>query len=110
MSSGFRKGGATAQARFCGVLLVLVLSGCEREQRSYRADPVASETPEQIALTSISPGPTGPLEYRSGKGKEYEQNAFHLSQGKRLYTWFNCSGCQCAPSSNETKTPSSVPA
>jgi cytochrome c oxidase cbb3-type subunit 3 len=84
----------TPTCRIALLLLILtVVPGCEREQRSYRAEPVATESPEQIALTSISPGPGGPIEHRSGKGKEYEQNAFHLSQGKKLYAWFNCNGC-----------------
>src|SRR3712207_8491106 len=26
-------------------------------------------------------------------GEEYEQSAYHLSEGKRLFTWFNCVGC-----------------
>jgi cytochrome c oxidase cbb3-type subunit 3 len=26
-------------------------------------------------------------------GDPYENNAWELNQGKRLYTWFNCKGC-----------------
>jgi cytochrome c oxidase cbb3-type subunit 3 len=74
------------------VLPLICLAACEREQRSYRSEP-ADETHEQITQTSIAPGPNPPSEYRSGKGREFEQNAAHLSQGKRLYKWFNCNGC-----------------
>jgi cytochrome c oxidase cbb3-type subunit III len=74
------------------LLLAAMLAACEREERSFRSAP-ANETREQIALSSLSPGPNPPNEVRSGKGKEYEGNAFHLSQGKKLFTWFNCSGC-----------------
>ena len=28
-----------------------------------------------------------------GKAKEFEDNAYHIGQGKRLYAWFNCNGC-----------------
>jgi cytochrome c oxidase cbb3-type subunit 3 len=71
-----------------------LLCACEREQRAFRPDPVAAgETEEKIALTSLSPGLTPPIEWRTGKGKEYENNAYHLSQGKKLYVWFNCVGC-----------------
>ena len=73
--------------------MVLLLAGCEREERSFRADPVATETPEQIALVPLSPGPTPPQEVRTGKGKDYENNAYHLAQGKKLFAWFNCNGC-----------------
>jgi cytochrome c oxidase cbb3-type subunit 3 len=71
----------------------LLLSACQREERAFRPDPVANESEEKIALVSLSPGPTGPLEYTTGKGKEYENNAYHLSQGKKLFSWFNCNGC-----------------
>jgi cytochrome c oxidase cbb3-type subunit III len=71
----------------------LLLSACEREDRSFRPQNVASESEEKIALVGLSAGPTGPVEEKSGKGKEYENNAYHLSQGKKLYVWFNCNGC-----------------
>jgi cytochrome c oxidase cbb3-type subunit 3 len=75
------------------LLLVLALAACEREDRAYRPQPVATQTDEKIAQSPLSPGPTGPIEWTSGKGQEYENNAYHVSQGKRLYTFFNCVGC-----------------
>jgi cytochrome c oxidase cbb3-type subunit 3 len=27
------------------------------------------------------------------RAADYENNAFHISQGQRLYAWFNCAGC-----------------
>jgi cytochrome c oxidase cbb3-type subunit 3 len=27
------------------------------------------------------------------RAPDYENNAFHISQGQRLFGWFNCSGC-----------------
>ena len=71
----------------------LLLSACEREQREFRPRNVANESEEKITLVGLSPGPTGPVEEKSGKGKEYENNAYHLSQGKKLFSWFNCVGC-----------------
>ncbi len=71
----------------------LLLAACEREERAFRPENVASESEEKVALVPLSPGPTGPVEAKSGKGKEYENNAYHLSQGKKLYAWFNCNGC-----------------
>lgn len=72
---------------------VVLLAACEREDRSYRPDPVASETAEQVALSSLAPGPNPPATSLSGKGKDFEVNAYHLSQGKTLFAWFNCNGC-----------------
>jgi cytochrome c oxidase cbb3-type subunit 3 len=76
-------------------LLVLagMLAACEREERAFRADPVGSETQERVALVTISPGPSPPMQSTTQKGKEFEKNAYHLSQGKKLYAWFNCNGC-----------------
>ncbi len=33
------------------------------------------------------------LEPSSTKGDQYEQNAYLLAEGKRLYSWYNCAGC-----------------
>lgn len=76
-----------------GIFLLLVLGACEREERAFRSDPIATETEEKIALVPLSPGSGPPVEHRTGKGKDYENNAYHVAQGKRLYTWFNCNGC-----------------
>lgn len=75
------------------LLPVLLVGACEREDREYRANPVTVETEEKISMVPLSAGPGSPTEYRSGLGREYEENAYHISQGQRLYIWFNCNGC-----------------
>ncbi|MEJ1158317.1 c-type cytochrome [Prosthecomicrobium sp. N25] len=74
-------------------LLFLGLAACEREDREYRPNPVATETEERIAMTSLTAGPTTPEIYTTGKGKDFEQNAYHVSQGQKYFAWFNCNGC-----------------
>jgi cytochrome c oxidase cbb3-type subunit 3 len=74
-------------------LAALTLAACDREDRDYRSNPVTAETNEKISLVPLSPGPGGPTERRSGIGKDYEENAYHIGQGKKLYAWFNCNGC-----------------
>jgi cytochrome c oxidase cbb3-type subunit 3 len=74
-------------------IAVLALAACEREDREYRANPLPTESFEKIALSPLSPGASGPVEHRSGQGQQFEENAFHIAQGKRLYVWFNCNGC-----------------
>lgn len=71
---------------------LVFLSACEREDREFRPSPVAGGGDAAISLSSIAPGP-GPAETRGDTGKAYEENAYHLSEGKRLFTWFNCKGC-----------------
>jgi len=75
------------------LLLTALLAACEREDRPLRSSPVLSGGREEIALSTNSPGPGAPTEYKSGTRGEYEKNAFHVSQGKKLYTWYNCGGC-----------------
>jgi cytochrome c oxidase cbb3-type subunit III len=73
--------------------LGLGLAACQREERSFRPQPVASETDEQVALAPFSAGGGPPAVSASRKGREFQGNAYHLSQGKQLYRWFNCAGC-----------------
>lgn len=72
--------------------LALLLAACEREKRDFRGDPNA-ETPERIVQSALSPGPSGPVEILSGRGRKYEENAYDQSEGKRLFSAYNCSGC-----------------
>jgi cytochrome c oxidase cbb3-type subunit 3 len=74
-------------------LAALGLASCEREDRDYRPNPVATETTERVALSPLSPGVGDPSTYTTNKGRDIQINAFHLSQGKKLFSWFNCVGC-----------------
>ena len=79
---------------------VLILVACAAARRlrareargALRPDRRPRRT-EKIALVRLSPGGARPRRRRSGNGSDYEDNAYHLSEGKRLYTWFNCNGC-----------------
>jgi cytochrome c oxidase cbb3-type subunit III len=75
------------------ILSLLVLASCEREDREFRSNPVATETEEKIVLSSLSAGPSPPVERKTGMGAQYESNAYHVAQGKKYYVWFNCNGC-----------------
>jgi cytochrome c oxidase cbb3-type subunit 3 len=75
------------------ICVAAALASCEREERDFRPSPVSGETQEKTALVSLSPGQSAPTEETSGRAKEFEGNAYHLSQGKKLYAWFNCNGC-----------------
>jgi cytochrome c oxidase cbb3-type subunit 3 len=81
--------------------LVLVgLAACEREQRELRTPPSGASTVPAIRVGSIVPGPSGALpdSIPAGPSAEtrnspYEENAYAISEGKRLYSWMNCIGC-----------------
>ena len=71
-------------------LALATFAGCEREERQFRELPPLSGTKQPVRLTDLQPG--SPLPTRIGGGR-YESNAFAISEGKRLYQWYNCSGC-----------------
>ena len=67
--------------RACVVLLLaaLAVGGCERESREF-ARP--------------APGmQVGDTEKAAEMIAHYERNAYALSEGKKLWSWYNCSGC-----------------
>ncbi|HLH50478.1 MAG TPA: c-type cytochrome [Roseiarcus sp.] len=71
---------------------LLFVAGCEREKRDLRTDP-----PTADALDDVAPMPDrisgAPPDVYVALDGPYQNNAYQLSQGKRLYHWFNCNGC-----------------
>jgi cytochrome c oxidase cbb3-type subunit III len=71
------------------LLALLVLIACEREHRRFEDGPDASSTKRE-RLTSLVPGPyTADIKVDN----PYGYNAHAISEGKRLFTWYNCVGC-----------------
>jgi cytochrome c oxidase cbb3-type subunit 3 len=70
--------------------VVTLLASCEREERGFRVDPPSAGRINSKRLTELQPGVPAP---HVPVKNEYEENAVALSDGKRLYTWFNCVGC-----------------
>jgi cytochrome c oxidase cbb3-type subunit 3 len=84
-------------ARLALIGALLVGAACEREQRRFQEPPAAAARPE-ASSRSFDPGPatgapltTGPA--RTSVRPPYEDNAWALAEGKRLFTWYNCVGC-----------------
>jgi cytochrome c oxidase cbb3-type subunit III len=80
------------------VAVALALASCEREDRLTRTVPPSGSAGEWVRLVSLQPGTPHPVEPVIGGAEspvenEYEENAFALSEGKRLYSSFNCVGC-----------------
>jgi cytochrome c oxidase cbb3-type subunit 3 len=57
----------------------LALVGCEREKRSFEPPPSGA----RIGATADA----------RMNGAGYVENAYALANGKRLFDWYNCSGC-----------------
>lgn len=62
--------------------LTLLLAGCDRERREF-SPPAAHVQP---------PTPASAPELAE-HGHPFEQQAYAVAQGKRLFRWYNCNGC-----------------
>lgn len=79
-----------------GVLAGLALTGCEREARRFTT-PAGNTTAAESAprTSSNQPGAVlgGGATAAARNFSPYDDNAFAVNQGKRLYRWYNCNGC-----------------
>lgn len=82
-------------------LLVLLaplalMTGCEREARRFNT-PVNNASPDASAARrgalqpaqALNTGVKAPV----ANDSPYETNAYAVNQGKRLFRWYNCTGC-----------------
>jgi cytochrome c oxidase cbb3-type subunit 3 len=78
------------------VAAALAATGCEREARRLTST-ANNETAGQAAQRhgTLQPGQSlqGDVKLPRTAGSPYEENAFAVNQGKRLYRWYNCNGC-----------------
>ncbi|HEV2912329.1 MAG TPA: c-type cytochrome [Pyrinomonadaceae bacterium] len=71
---------------------LIMLSSCKREERGFRVQPAAASRTDSVTLTELRPGESQPPPSASVRN-EYEENAYAMNEGKRLYEWMNCVGC-----------------
>jgi cytochrome c oxidase cbb3-type subunit 3 len=77
------------KAAALGLAVVMLLAGCERERRDFKL-PNGEQLAQATRLTDLQAGaPSQP----GSVGSPFRDNAFGLSEGKRLYNAYNCSGC-----------------
>jgi cytochrome c oxidase cbb3-type subunit 3 len=80
------------------LLALLALAGCEREARRFTPASNSQSGPPAPRLSANQPGLPlgGGVEQARTNLSPYDQNAFAVNQGKRLYRWYNCNGCHAA--------------
>lgn len=74
-------------------LALIVLAGaaaCERETRRYQELPAAASPADATRLTPLQPGEPIPMPAHLSP---YEENAYGIAEGKRLFVAMNCNGC-----------------
>ena len=77
------------------VLATLLLAGCDRELRRFSKPPSPVQSPTPAARQGdLRPGQPGEgLTEKTSSRSFMGDNAFEISQGKRLFKWYNCAGC-----------------
>ena len=73
--------------RVACLALLLLVAACEREQRTLIQPPNTAAVLKTVRMNELVSGAQTP------SGNPFERNAQGLADGKRLYDWFNCSGC-----------------
>ena len=68
----------------------LALAACKREKREFRPTPPVAAAETNVRETTLQPGPQVPVPEAKN---DYEENAYAMSEGKRLFQNYNCSGC-----------------
>lgn len=71
------------------VAVAAAVSACRREDRDFRPPPVPSVA-SAATVSALRPGDAPPS---PSPGNPFEHNAWALSEGKRLFDDYNCSGC-----------------
>ncbi|MBV8843927.1 MAG: cytochrome c [Bryobacterales bacterium] len=78
--------------RFAAIgCFLLALTACERERRDLRPSPAKVVVFGDAAIQSqILPGGGAP---RASVTNPFQGNAYAISEGQRLFGWYNCTGC-----------------
>ncbi|KAA6458585.1 cytochrome c [Acidobacteria bacterium AB60] len=69
--------------------IVLFVSACKREQRVFDPGAASSQTANGVALNDVHAGGAVPTANYS----MFEESAYAVGEGKRLFSAFNCTGC-----------------
>lgn len=72
-----------------GSLCLCGLTSCKREQRKFEQPPATFKSYD-VTMSDIRPGAPGPETLVQNPA---EERAYDVSEGKRLFTQYNCSGC-----------------
>src|SRR5579885_2925454 len=70
---------------------ILFVAACSREDRVLRQPPPANDTLNTVQISGLNPGanslPSPPT------SNMYQESAYAVSEGQKLFDEYNCSGC-----------------
>jgi cytochrome c oxidase cbb3-type subunit III len=80
---------------FAAITACLLFTSCQREKRDLQPSPTRLAIYGDAARQStLRPG--GPVGRDAVVTNPYNATAYDISEGQRLFDWFNCSGCHAA--------------
>jgi cytochrome c oxidase cbb3-type subunit 3 len=75
-------------------IATVLLCGCDRELRRFDKPANGPAPPAAQRSSDIKPGENAEGLTETAMAETYdERNAYDIAQGKRLFRWYNCSGC-----------------
>jgi len=74
----------------CAVVLGTLLTACKAEQREFRESPPSVAPSGVVRVSQLQPGPTVDSVHVRNPD---DQRAYDVSEGQRLFGWYNCVGC-----------------
>jgi cytochrome c oxidase cbb3-type subunit 3 len=69
----------------------IVMAGCQREERDLHPSAELSATSSGVVVSELQPG--GLSARLTTTLADYQENAYAMNEGKRLFDSYNCSGC-----------------
>jgi cytochrome c oxidase cbb3-type subunit 3 len=90
MSSAFSRR-RTRTGVLAGVLAASALAACEREERRFHEPPPDATPINVVRVSTLQPGTL--LDTTHHVVSRYDGNAYAISEGQRLFGWYNCAGC-----------------
>jgi cytochrome c oxidase cbb3-type subunit III len=81
--------------RWLAALALVAALSCDREERPFEGNGAADLAADGLSMSSLYPGPAPapPAGVTVARPPGNEDSAWTVSQGKRLFRAFNCSGC-----------------
>jgi cytochrome c oxidase cbb3-type subunit III len=84
-----------ATAVLAALAALILLAGCKREERRFREPTPSSTASNAVTMSGLHPAnPTqGTVPPDWPVNNAYEESAYAVSQGQKLFDQYNCSGC-----------------
>ena len=81
---------SSSRAAIAVAAALVAATACEREERRFQEGPPTPPAYAAVSLDTLQPGVPSP---DVDVANSSERNAYDLSEGKRLFESWNCSGC-----------------